>query len=54
MSTDDVPPMPTSEEEWAVHWAFYRLTVMQRDLAWRELERLKGITLMLTDQLEGS
>lgn len=35
------PPMPTSEEEWRAHCAFYRLTVDQRDRAWREIEDLK-------------
>lgn len=38
---DDVPPMPTSQAEWEAHWAFYRLTVMQRDAAWRDLEAAK-------------
>lgn len=36
-----IPPMPKSQEEWEAHWAFYRLTVMQRDAAWREIERLR-------------
>jgi hypothetical protein len=35
------PPMPASQEEWAAHWAFYELTVAQRDRAWREIERLR-------------
>lgn len=47
--TEETPPMPTSQQEWEVHWAFYRITVQQRDLAWRELERLKGIALRTVD-----
>jgi hypothetical protein len=37
----DYPPMPATQEEWEVHWAFYKLAVMQRDQAWAEIERLK-------------
>lgn len=47
--TDSCPPMPTSQAEWEVHWAFYKITVAQRNLAWRELERLKGIALVTDD-----
>ena len=38
---DDPPPMPTTQAEWEVHWFFYRLTIRQRDAAWRELARLE-------------
>ena len=38
----DYPPMPTSEAEWQTHWAFYKLTVAQRDAAWRALERISN------------
>jgi hypothetical protein len=38
---DETPPMPTSQAEWETHWAFYRLTVMQRDAAWREVEAIR-------------
>lgn len=37
----ETPPFPASQVEWEVHWAFYRLTVAQRDRAWREIEFLK-------------
>lgn len=37
---DTTPPMPTNPVEWETHWAFYKLTVMQRDHAWLEVERL--------------
>jgi hypothetical protein len=42
MDNDEYPEMPTSEEEWRAHWAFYKLTVAQRDGAWREIEELKA------------
>jgi len=41
--SDPTPPMPTSEAEWAAHWAFYKLALMQRDAAWREIERLRDV-----------
>lgn len=50
---NDYPPMPTTEAEWRAHWAFYRLTVAQRDAAWRELERLKGIPLVVMQEWTG-
>jgi hypothetical protein len=36
------PELPVSLSEWEAHWAFYRLTVDQRDRAWREVEELKA------------
>lgn len=36
------PPMPTSQDEWEIHWAFYQLTIAQRDSAWREVELLRA------------
>jgi hypothetical protein len=49
-ATDAVPPMPTSQGEWEVHWAFYKLTVAQRDAAWREVEELRrAIALIALD-----
>jgi hypothetical protein len=38
---DGNPEMPTSEEEWRTHCAFYNLTVAQRDHAWHRLGALK-------------
>jgi hypothetical protein len=35
------PPMPQSQEEWEAHWAFYKLTVAQRDAAWSEVRGLR-------------
>jgi hypothetical protein len=43
MTDDHYPDMPSSEAEWRCHWAFYRLTVKQRDAAWREVERLRSL-----------
>jgi hypothetical protein len=37
----DTPPMPSTQAEWAAHWAFYRHAIAQRDGAWRELEGRK-------------
>lgn len=37
---DPYPALPSSQAEWEVHVAFYRLTVAQRDRAWREIESL--------------
>jgi hypothetical protein len=34
--------MPTSQEEWEAHWAFYKLTLAQRDAAWREIATLRA------------
>jgi hypothetical protein len=42
--------MPTSEAEWEAQWAFYRLTVQQRDAAWRENERLLDLIRFLRGQ----
>jgi hypothetical protein len=39
----DYPPMPTSQEEWEAHWAFYKLTVQQRDAAWSEIKELRQL-----------
>ena len=33
--------MPATQAEWEAHWAFYRLTVMQRDAAWSEVKNLR-------------
>jgi hypothetical protein len=41
--TDDYPDMPADEAEWRCHWAFYKLTVAQRDAAWREIEHLRRL-----------
>jgi hypothetical protein len=46
----EMPPMPQTEAEWSVHWAFYQLTVAQRDRAWREVETLQA-RLRLRDWL---
>ena len=35
--------MPTSQAEWEIHWAFYKLTVAQRDAAWHEVEKLRTV-----------
>lgn len=35
------PPMPTTEAEWQAHWAFYKHTLKQRDVAWREINMLR-------------
>ena len=35
--------MPQSQAEWEAHWAFYRLTVLQRDQAWREVRDLRRL-----------
>jgi hypothetical protein len=37
------PPMPASQEEWEAHWAFYKLTVKQRDAAWSEVTHLRQL-----------
>ena len=42
-AVSEYPPLPETEEEWKAHVAFYRLTVMQRDAAWRENERLRDL-----------
>ncbi len=34
----DFPPMPATEAEWQAHWTFYKLTVAQRDAAWRQTD----------------
>lgn len=39
MKRRPTPPMPTSQAEWECFWAFYELTVLQRDAAWRQLAR---------------
>lgn len=39
---DETPPRPETDAEWAAHWAFYKLTVAQRDAAWREIEQIKA------------
>lgn len=39
----DYPDMPETEAEWRAHWAFYRLTLAQRDAAWREIEALRSL-----------
>ena len=31
MRDEQVPPRPETDAEWAVHWAFYQLTVKERD-----------------------
>ena len=41
VKSNDTPPMPQSQEEWEAHWAFYRLTVQQRDQAWTEVRTLR-------------
>jgi hypothetical protein len=40
---EPTPPMPQSQEEWETHWAFYKLTVAQRNLAWNELEQMRDL-----------
>jgi hypothetical protein len=41
---EDTPPMPSSQAEWAVHWAFYRLAIRERDAARRLQEaRVRGL-----------
>lgn len=35
------PPMPASQAEWEAHWAFYKLTVAERDQAWHEIRELR-------------
>jgi hypothetical protein len=37
------PPMPANQEEWEAHWAFYTLTVKQRDAAWEEIRFLRQL-----------
>lgn len=44
---DSTPPMPATEAEWVIHWAIYKLTVSQRDAAWRELEESKSAYALL-------
>jgi hypothetical protein len=41
--------MPTSQAEWEAHWAFYELTVKQRDGAWVETRDLRRILEMVQD-----
>lgn len=41
MPSEPIPPMPQSQVEWEAHWAFYKLTVAQRNLAWSELEQCR-------------
>jgi hypothetical protein len=41
--------MPASQAEWEAHWAFYRLTVAQRDSAWQEIERLQMLLVRRVD-----
>lgn len=36
------PEMPSSEDEWQTHVAFYRLTAAQRDRAWRRITELES------------
>jgi hypothetical protein len=50
--TDRTPPLPTSQAEWEAHWAFYKLTVAQRDLAWRQEERLHNVIERLLATVE--
>jgi hypothetical protein len=40
MTDETCPPMPATEAEWRVYWAFYRMTIAQRDAAWREISAL--------------
>lgn len=47
MTAEATPPMPTSQAEWAAHWAFYRLTVLQRDRAWSDLAAMRTRYSML-------
>jgi len=39
--------MPASQGEWEAHWAFYKLTVAQRDAAWAELEDMSRMIRQL-------
>lgn len=39
--SETTPPMPQSQQEWEAHWAFYQLTLLQRNQAWAEIESLK-------------
>jgi predicted GTPase len=41
------PPMPATQEEWETHWAFYLLTVKQRDAAWSEVRHLREMLEIL-------
>ena len=43
MSEGTTPPMPATQAEWEAHWAFYRLTVAQRDRAWAEVRELRQL-----------
>jgi hypothetical protein len=49
VSADNVP----SAAEWAAHKAFYDLTVLQRDAAWRDVERLQQWKAEAAVALEG-
>lgn len=48
---DRVPPRPQSDAEWKVHWAFYRLTVHERDAERRINERLRADIARLSKAL---
>ena len=48
--SDETPPMPASQQEWEVHWSFYRLTVAERDQAWREIEKLRSLLRQEADE----
>jgi len=37
----EIPPRPSTDETWAAHWAFYVLTVSQRNQAWHEAKVLR-------------
>ena len=43
--------MPASQEEWEAHWAFYKLTVLQRDAAWSEVTNLRQLLERLGPRL---
>lgn len=37
---DETPPMPATEAEWVAHWAFYKLTVKERNYERDRYDRL--------------
>lgn len=39
----EYPPMPVTDAEWRVHWAFYQATLTQRDQAWAEVKELRQL-----------
>jgi len=43
------PPMPASEDEWAAHWAFYQLTVSERDEARVQLDRADRLAKLFAE-----